>query len=54
MSSPERQPNSDETQNVLDDEERKLLDRPDVPDEVKAEIEERLERWHDEEVDEET
>jgi hypothetical protein len=54
MRSPENEPESEKTRNVLDEEERKLLDRPDVPDDVKAEITERLERWHDEELDEET
>jgi hypothetical protein len=54
MRPPENEPDSDKTRSVLDDEERELLDRPEVPDDVKSEIEERLERWHDEEIDEET
>jgi len=52
MRSPQSEP--EETRNVLDEEERKLLDEPDVPDDVKSEVSERLERWHDEELDEET
>lgn len=52
MRSPETEP--EETRNVLDEEERKLLDEPDVPDDVKSEVAERLERRHDEEIDQET
>jgi hypothetical protein len=38
------QPLPDEMDELLDDQERALLDRDDVPDEEKAEVTERLER----------
>jgi hypothetical protein len=51
MRPPENEPDSEELENLLDDEDRRLLEKPDVPDEVKSEVSERLERWHDEELE---
>ena len=53
MRPPENEPDSQELENLLDDEERALLDDPSVPDDVKSEVNERLERWSDEELEEE-
>jgi hypothetical protein len=54
MRPPENSANNDEFETLLDDADRELLERPDVPDDVKAEVTERLERRHDEEqLDEE-
>lgn len=50
MKPPESKP---ERKNLLDDEDRALLDNPSVSDEVKSEVAERLERWHDEELEDE-
>lgn len=54
MRPPENDPDSDEIETVLEDEERGLLDKPEVPDDVKSEVNERFERYHEEELDEET
>lgn len=51
MRPPENEPDREELENLLDDEERALLDNPNVPDEVKSEVTERLERLHDEDLD---
>ncbi len=53
MRPPEKNPNTDEFERLLDDEDRELLEKPDVPDDVKAEVTERLERRHEDELDEE-
>jgi hypothetical protein len=50
MRPPENDSTTDEFETLLDDEDRELLERPDVPDDVKAEVTERLERRHDEEL----
>jgi hypothetical protein len=50
MRPPEKEP---ERESLQDDEDRALLDNPNVPDEVKSEISERLDRWHDEELEDE-
>ncbi len=50
MRPPENDPNTDEFETLLDDEDRELLEKPDVPDDVKAEVTERLERRHDDEA----
>ncbi len=47
MRPPEKKPNTDEFETLLDDEDRELLEKPDVPDDVKAEVTERLERRHE-------
>jgi len=54
MRPPENEPDAKEIETLLDDEERGLLDRPDVPDDVKSEVTERLDRFQDEDLDEET
>lgn len=54
MRPPENEPDSEEMRTLLEDEERGLLDKPEVPDEVKSEVNERLERVHEKELDEET
>jgi hypothetical protein len=46
-------PPENERESLLDDEDRALLDNPNVPDDVKSEVSERLERWHDEELEDE-
>ena len=43
----------EERESLSDDEDRALLDNPNVPDDVKSEIEERLDRFHDEDLEEE-
>lgn len=45
------EPKQEELEAFLDDEERKLLDDPDVPEDVKAEIWERLERFREQDLD---
>ena len=45
---PSDEPIEDEVEEVLSDEERQVLERPDVPDEVKTEIDERQERRREE------
>ena len=45
------EPEQRELEALLDDEERKLLDDPDVPDDVKAEIGERLKRFREEDLE---
>lgn len=47
MRPPENQRGSDEFGKLLDDEDRELLEKPDVPDDVKGDVTERLERRHD-------
>ncbi|HVA26557.1 MAG TPA: hypothetical protein VNF68_00120 [Candidatus Baltobacteraceae bacterium] len=45
------EPKQEELEEFLDDEERGLLNDPDVPDDVKAEIRERLERFREEDLE---
>ena len=45
------EPEQSELENFLDDEERTLLDDPSVPDDVKAEIRERLERFRERDLE---
>jgi hypothetical protein len=47
----EGEPLPQELEKLLTDEERQVLDEPDTPDEVKAEIVERLERRREQELD---
>jgi hypothetical protein len=44
---------SEERESLSDREDRALLDNPNVPDDVKSEIEERLDRHYDEGLEEE-
>jgi hypothetical protein len=53
MRPPENEPDSQELETLLDDEDRALLENPNVPDDVKSEVAERLERLHDEDLEEE-
>lgn len=53
MTTPDNEPNAEELHKLRDEEDRRLLERPDVPDDVKAEVNERLERLEDEELEEE-
>ncbi len=53
MRPPENDSKTDEFETLLDDEDRELLEKPDVPDDVKAEVTERLERRHEKELEEE-
>jgi|GEM_PF-1823243 len=53
MTTPDNEPNAEELEKLRDDEDRRLLDRPDVPDDVKAEVNDRLERFEDEELEDE-
>ncbi len=50
----DNEPDSEELQALLEDEERRILDNPIVPDDVKAEVTERLEHLEDELLEEET
>jgi hypothetical protein len=54
MRPPENEPDAEELEQLLDDEDRRLLDNPVVPDDVKSEVEERLDRWREEELEDET
>ncbi|HTA56070.1 MAG TPA: hypothetical protein VK755_15095 [Candidatus Acidoferrales bacterium] len=49
MRPPLNEPDDQELEELVDDEDRDLLGKPDVPDDVKAEITERLDRFRDEE-----
>ncbi|MBV8531043.1 MAG: hypothetical protein JO104_06970 [Candidatus Eremiobacteraeota bacterium] len=53
MRPPINEPDDQELEALVDDEDRGLLDKPSVPDDVKAEITERLDRFRDEELAEE-
>lgn len=53
MFTPNHEPLPEEFERLLTEEERDALSRPGVPDEVRAEIFERLERRHEAEIDEE-
>jgi hypothetical protein len=53
MRPPDNEPDSQELEALLDDEDRQLLDNPTVPDDVKAEVTERLDRFSDEDLEEE-
>ncbi|HZV76544.1 MAG TPA: hypothetical protein VFF63_02155 [Candidatus Babeliales bacterium] len=50
MRPPDNEPNLDELETLVDAEDRALLDKPSVPDDIKAEITERLDRHRDEEL----
>jgi hypothetical protein len=54
MRPPDNEPDSEEIETLLDDEDRRVLERPDVPEDVKSEITERLDRWREEDLEEET
>jgi hypothetical protein len=54
MRPPHDEPDSEELEELLDGEDRGLLERPDVPDDVKSEVNERLERFGDELLEDET
>jgi hypothetical protein len=45
------EPQQQELEDLLDDEERRLLDDPGVPEDVKAEIQERLDRFRDQDLE---
>jgi hypothetical protein len=45
------EPDQEELEEFLDDEERRLLDSPNVPDDVKAEVSERLERFRERDLE---
>jgi len=49
MRPPLNEPDDQELEELVDDEDRDLLGKPDVPGDVKAEITERLDRFRDEE-----
>jgi hypothetical protein len=49
MRPPLNEPDDQELEELVDDEDRDLLGKPDVPDDVKAEITDRLARFRDEE-----
>jgi hypothetical protein len=53
MRPPDNEPDPEELAKLRDDEDRRLLDRPDIPDDVKSEVSERLERLEDEELEDE-
>lgn len=53
MQPPENEPVPAALEAFLDDEERRLLDDPNVPAEIKAEIAERLERFRETDLEEE-
>lgn len=44
---------SEGRESLSDDEDRALLDNPNVPDDVKSEVEERLDRHREEELEDE-
>jgi hypothetical protein len=48
MRPPVNEPDDQELEELVDNEDRDLLGKPDVPDDVKAEITERLDRFRDE------
>ena len=50
---PENEPAADELEALLVDEERAVVERPDVPDDVRSELLEDIERRHEREIDEE-
>jgi hypothetical protein len=53
MRPPENEPSPEELQHLLDEEERGILKRADVPDDVKSEVSERLERSDEDDLEEE-
>ncbi len=53
MRPPDNDPGPEELEALLEGEERSLLDNPAVPDDVKAEVTERLDRHGDEILEEE-
>jgi hypothetical protein len=48
MRPPLNEPDDEQLEELVDNEDRDLLGKPDVPDDVKAEITERLDRFRDE------
>ncbi len=53
MRPPDNEPGPEELESLFEDEERSLLENPAVPDDVKAEVTERLDRYGDEILEEE-
>jgi hypothetical protein len=53
MRPPDNEPRPEELETLFEGEERSLLDNPAVPDEVKAEVTDRLERRGDEILEDE-
>lgn len=53
MRTPRPEPDSQELEELVDNEDRQLLGKPSVPDDIKAEITERLDRFRDEDLAEE-
>ncbi|MBV8344750.1 MAG: hypothetical protein JO190_07125 [Candidatus Eremiobacteraeota bacterium] len=54
MRPPENEPGPEELRELLDEEESKLLDQPEIPDDVKSELTERLERRREADTGEES
>jgi hypothetical protein len=50
MRSPHPEPDPEELEELVDNEDRQLLGKPSIRDDVKAEITERLDRFRDEEL----
>jgi hypothetical protein len=53
MRPPDNEPSPEDLEKLRDEERRELLEKPDVPDEVKSEVTERLARLDDEELEDE-
>lgn len=53
MRSPDNEPEQTSIERLLTDEERRTLSQPDVPEEIKAEIMERLERFRESDLEDE-
>lgn len=53
MRNPDNEPQQTSIEHLLTDEERRILSQPNVPDETKAEIMERLERFRESDAEEE-
>ena len=47
MRSPENEPQQNDIEKLVTDEERRVLDDPGIPDEVKSEVSERLRSFRD-------
>ena len=50
---PNNEPTTEELEALRDDEERDIAEKPDVPDDVREELFEDIERRHEVEIDEE-
>ena len=50
---PTNEPTTDELEALLVDEERTVVEKPEVPDDVRSELLEDIERRHEREIDEE-